>query len=112
MKVCSRMASDSCAKDEPAQVSATMLGIWHPVFAALTALALLRIAARGDLLPRNSRFIVATVVAQTALGIVNLLLLAPLWLQMAHLVMSNLLWMAVVWSWLDARASGGLARAA
>jgi len=106
------LAEGFAADLDPTSHFLIRLRIWHPVFAALTALALLRIAARGDVLPRNSRFIVATVVAQTALGIVNLLLLAPLWLQMAHLVMSNLLWMAVVWSWLDARASGGLARAA
>ena len=41
---------------------------------------------------------------QILLGVINLVLLAPLSLQMAHLVVSNLLWMAVVWAWLDVRA--------
>lgn len=80
------------------------LRIWHPVLAALTAIGLVLLASRGDLPRRGSRLIMAAVVAQTLLGVINLLLLAPLSLQMAHLVMSNLLWMAVVWTWLDVRA--------
>ena len=79
------------------------LRIWHPVMAALTAIGLLVLVNRGDAAGLTGRLMVAAVVAQTLLGIVNLLLLAPLPLQMAHLVMSNLLWMAVVWAWLDAR---------
>jgi heme A synthase len=71
--------------------------------AALTAIGLLVLVNRGDAAGLTGRLMVAAVVAQTLLGIVNLLLLAPLPLQMAHLVMSNLLWMAVVWAWLDAR---------
>ncbi len=106
------LAEGMAADLDPTSHFLIRLRIWHPVFAALTGLVLFRIAARSDVPPRNSRFIVASVVAQIALGVVNLLLLAPLWLQMAHLVMSNVLWMAVVWSWLDARASSGLVRAA
>lgn len=79
------------------------LRIWHPVLAALTAIGLLVLVSRGDLPRPAGRLVVATVVAQTLLGVINLLLLAPLSLQMAHLVMSNLLWMAVVWAWLDVR---------
>jgi len=79
------------------------LRVWHPVIAGLTALGLLRLVARGDAFGRPGRLLVAAVIAQTLLGVVNLLLLAPLALQMAHLVMSNLLWMAVVWAWLEKR---------
>jgi cytochrome c oxidase assembly protein subunit 15 len=86
------------------------LRIWHPVMAALTAIWLLALASRGIVAARAARLIVATVLAQTALGVVNLLLLAPLALQMAHLVMSNLLWMVVVWTWLDQRQARPVAR--
>lgn len=79
------------------------LRIWHPVMAALTALGLILLVSRGEAPGLTGRLVVAAVVAQTLLGISNLLLLAPLPLQMAHLVMSNLLWMTVVWAWLDAR---------
>jgi cytochrome c oxidase assembly protein subunit 15 len=33
---------------------------------------------------------------QTALGAVNVLLLAPVWLQIAHLLVADLLWIALV----------------
>jgi cytochrome c oxidase assembly protein subunit 15 len=99
------LAEGIAADLDPTSHFLIRLRIWHPVFAALTGLVLLRIAGRGDIAPLNRRFMVGTVLAQIVLGIVNLLLLAPLWLQMAHLVMSNLLWMAVVWCWLDVRAS-------
>lgn len=81
------------------------LRIWHPVLAGLTAVWLLVAAASGRLPTRTTRrLVVAFVLAQTVLGVINLLLLAPLPLQMAHLVVSNLLWMSVVWAWLEARA--------
>jgi len=83
------------------------LRVWHPVLAALTAIGLLVLVSRGDLPRTSGRLIVATVTAQTLLGVINLLLLAPLPMQMAHLVMSNLLWMAVVWAWLDLRRDNG-----
>jgi len=39
------------------------------------------------------------VVGQCGLGVINLVLLAPLALQMAHLLVSNLLWIPLVWAW-------------
>ena len=42
-------------------------------------------------------------VAQVALGALNVLTLAPLTIQMAHLLVSNLLWIALVWVWLQLR---------
>lgn len=80
------------------------LRIWHPVLAALTAFGLVLLASRGELPRRDSRLILTSVAVQILLGVINLVLLAPLSLQMAHLVVSNLLWMAVVWAWLDVRA--------
>jgi len=82
------------------------LRIWHPVMAALTAVWLLIHASRERRSGWPGRLIVVFVISQTVLGVANLLLLAPLWLQMAHLALSNLLWMAVVWAWLDARQAG------
>jgi cytochrome c oxidase assembly protein subunit 15 len=79
------------------------LRIWHPVMAALTAIWLLVHVSRERRSGWPRRLIAAFVLGQMVLGVVNLLLLAPLWLQMVHLVGSNLLWMAVVWAWLDAR---------
>jgi heme A synthase len=79
------------------------LRVWHPVMAALTAIGVLVLVSRRDAAGRPAFLIAAAVVAPTVLGIVNLLLLAPRSLQMAHLVMSNLHWLAVVWAWLETR---------
>jgi heme A synthase len=98
----SRAEGFAAALDAASQ-SLIRLRIWHPAMAALTALGLLALVGRGDVSGTSGRLIVGFVVVQTLLGVINLLLLAPLSLQMAHLVMSNLVWMAVVWSWLDAR---------
>jgi heme A synthase len=45
---------------------------------------------------RNA-FITTLIVAQVGLGVLNLMMLAPLPLQMAHLLGSNVLWIAMVW---------------
>lgn len=104
------LAEGFAADLDPASHFLIRLRVWHPVLAALTGIGLLVLATRGRGIGRTGRLVIAAVVAQTLLGLVNLLLLAPLALQMAHLVMSNLLWMAVVWAWLDVRrADRGLA---
>jgi len=98
------LAEGIAADFDPTSHFLIRLRIWHPVIAALTAIGLLVRASREGAPTLSGRLIVVFVVAQTLLGVVNLLLLAPLPLQMAHLVMSNLLWMAVVWTWLDVRS--------
>ena len=97
------LAEGVAADFDPTSHFLIRLRIWHPVIAALTAIGLLVLASRDGASTFSRRLVVLFVVAQTILGVVNLLLLAPLALQMAHLVMSNLLWMAVVWTWLDVR---------
>jgi heme A synthase len=47
------------------------------------------------------------IMGQVALGVVNIVFLAPLALQMLHLAVSNLLWVALVWLWLAARGPEG-----
>jgi cytochrome c oxidase assembly protein subunit 15 len=90
---------------DPAAHFLIRLRVWHPVIAAATAGWLLVLASRGTVEGRSAPMVVAAVVAQTVLGVINLLLLAPLSLQMAHLLVSNLVWMAVVWAWMQARGT-------
>ena len=102
------LAEGVAADFDPTSHFLIRLRIWHPVLAGLVAVWLLLAASSGRLPAGSGRRLVVTfVLVQTALGVINLLLLAPLALQMAHLVVSNLLWMAVVWVWLDARAAPG-----
>lgn len=78
------------------------LRIWHPVLAVGTALYLLTVTAisagrdaRGSV-RRAATTVAALVLGQVAIGVVNLLLLAPVAMQILHLLVADLLWMALV----------------
>jgi heme A synthase len=85
----------------------------HPVLAVALALAIL-VQTRRDPTFKGARggslgaLVVGLVIAQVGFGVINLLMLAPVPLQMAHLLGSNLLWVAMVWSWLGAPATNNL----
>jgi heme a synthase len=76
------------------------LRVIHPIAAAALALALITVAPRiptalGDDTRAGSR--VALLAAlQIGLGSLNVLLLAPVWLQLVHLLAADLLWIALV----------------
>jgi heme A synthase len=40
--------------------------------------------------------VVALAVAQTACGLLNVLLLAPIWMQIVHLLLADAVWIALV----------------
>lgn len=78
------------------------LRILHP-FAAVATGAVLLAVARGavrtrpdDRVRRAAQAVVALVAAQIAAGLANLMLLAPVWLQIVHLVLADLVWIALV----------------
>ena len=78
------------------------LRILHPILAAFGASLLLGTAAVASVLRpstavRRSALVLASAVgAQLLLGLVNLLLLAPVPLQLCHLVLADTVWLAVV----------------
>jgi heme a synthase len=78
------------------------LRIIHPVLAVLTAIAIARHAlyfTGGDEAPAlrtPARAVLIFVVAQLAAGVLNVLLSAPGWLQVAHLALALGLWIAFV----------------
>jgi len=71
------------------------LRLWHPMIAGVTAAWLAFYA-----LTSASRKVAWTVggllAAQLAAGILNLVLLAPVWMQMVHLLLADCLWIALV----------------
>ncbi len=82
------------------------LRMWHPILAATVAAYLFWVAWRhpdfaGEHQATPRQLVMMLIVGQCGLGVINLLLLAPLSLQMAHLLGSNLLWIALVWGWLN-----------
>jgi heme A synthase len=78
------------------------LRVYHPIigivtgiylFLAGTALERERPGVQTLILSRAVKFIVVT---QLIAGFVNLLLLAPVWMQIIHLLLADLLWIAVI----------------
>lgn len=79
------------------------LRVLHPMIALVGGLLLLAVAYRivsgPAVRPRLRRLglsLAALVVAQWSLGVLNLLLLAPTWLQIVHLLVADLIWISVV----------------
>jgi len=96
------LAAGLSADMDPAAHFLIRLRLWHPVFATLTSLYLVAILTQGPMdhpgAALSSRFTIGFILLQVALGAVNVLMLAPLAIQMAHLLVSNLLWIALVWT--------------
>lgn len=78
------------------------LRVLHPIFATITALVLAGIAGTATLgapspaLRRTAIAVVVTQLAQIGIGVVNLVLLAPIAMQMLHLLGADLAWIALV----------------
>ena len=98
----SRTLSDALAADLSTTSHLLIrLRVMHPVLAGATALALLWLApslarTQGCAATRLSRALVALALVQIALGFGNVILLAPVWLQLIHLTIADAIWVAYV----------------
>lgn len=83
------------------------LRIVHPLLAVLAYFYLIGLSVMGPAslsqrpdaaaaLKPAARLVTALATAQIACGFLDLLLLAPLWLQMVHLVLADVVWMALI----------------
>jgi heme A synthase len=79
------------------------LRIYHPLVSVLVGCLAAALAAWHILKkPENfetkriSIWVIALVAIQLAAGAVNVLLLAPIWMQLVHLFLADLLWMAII----------------
>jgi len=73
------------------------LRVLHPIVAGALGIWLLVLAYKlCAVAKRLSIAVAALVLAQFALGIANIVLLTPIWLQLAHLLAADLLWIACV----------------
>lgn len=87
---------------EPATRLLLSLRVVHPVLAVLVALYL--VALRGPLatlrpsaeVRRWANAMAALAGAQLLLGVVNVVLAAPVWMQLVHLLVADLVWIAYV----------------
>lgn len=73
----------------------------HPALAFAGAAYVIWIAVRGlatetQLTRRLAGALIGLVILQVSLGILNIFLLAPVWLQMTHLLVADLVWITLV----------------
>lgn len=82
----------------------------HPLLALFSGLYAMGVAnwLLSKLKPgeasRKTKRIIILVLLQLSVGVLNMLLLVPIWTQMLHLLLANILWITVVDSWLSGSA--------
>lgn len=86
----------------------------HPLLAVGISLYFMTVITQSEALDEPSiqkpaHLALWLILADIALGIVNILALAPLSLQMAHLLVTAALWIALVWMWLLIREAAHVA---
>jgi heme A synthase len=74
-----------------------------PVLLRLRLIHPLVAVAAGIYLMRCGRAVWVLVLVQFAAGLLNWILLAPIWMQLVHLLIANLLWIALVLRHLQTR---------
>jgi cytochrome c oxidase assembly protein subunit 15 len=78
------------------------LRVWHPLLALVTGVFVVlgaqyvRNAVADPAVARTSSAVIAVFIAQVGLGSLNLVLLAPAWVQILHLLLADLLWLSLV----------------
>ena len=95
----SSLATGFAQDFDPAANIFVRLRIFHPMIAAVTGGWLLFYglwAVRADPAKRLALAVMAMAVVQVAAGAVNLLLLAPVWMQLLHLLLADILWILLV----------------
>ena len=76
--------------------------VLHPMLAITVGAVLLTLAVRGSLRETSpaaalvGRLAAGLVLLQVTAGVLNLLLLAPIWMQLVHLFLADLVWLSAV----------------
>jgi heme A synthase len=96
-----RSLAEGWARDfDPAANIFVRLRILHPALAALAGTWLMFYAAttseRRPDLRRRALLLLATIAGQITAGVVNLLLRAPVWMQLVHLLLADAMWISLV----------------
>lgn len=76
------------------------LRIWHPLIAIIASLFILiglRLPTPSDRrAPIFELSLVILILIQLSAGVVNVLLLAPVWLQIVHLLLADFVWVGLI----------------
>jgi heme A synthase len=87
---------------DPSQHFLVQLRVWHPLLSILVGVYLLfvsrvlRSQESNVTVLKLSRLLAIMIVVQLAAGFVNVLLLAPVWMQIVHLLLADLVWLSLV----------------
>lgn len=87
---------------DPSQHFLIQLRIWHPLLSILVGVYLLfltrvlRSQETDVTVNKLSRVLTVLIVVQLGAGFVNVLLLAPVWMQIVHLLLADLVWLSLV----------------
>ncbi|MBL4635920.1 MAG: COX15/CtaA family protein, partial [Kofleriaceae bacterium] len=75
----------------------TRLRVIHPILAVIVGLYLIYLASKSfEKVPRYAGAVIALVVLQLLIGVINVALLTPITVQVLHLLVADLLWIAVL----------------
>ncbi len=97
-------------KDDPDAHPFVRLRLWHPTFAIATTIALavsgpaLAKASGSRRASRLASVVTLLCLAQLGVGLLTVVLLAPVPMQLAHLAIADLIWIIAVWMTLEAMA--------
>ncbi len=78
------------------------LRVWHPILSVISGVYLIFIAGLVIVERKSSRIhrfgwgLIGLVTTQLLAGIINLVLLAPLWMQIVHLLLADMVWISLV----------------
>jgi heme A synthase len=78
------------------------LRIWHPIIAVISGLlvilatGIVTVLRMGTITRRLGQAIMLVVLVQFGVGFLNVALLAPVWMQMIHLLMADLVWILLI----------------
>jgi heme a synthase len=97
----SSMASGMAREFSSAAPLLLRLRLLHPIVAVAVAVFLAMVALKAGS-GKTARAVLALVFVQVAAGILNWILLAPVWMQIVHLLIADLLWIALVLFYLEA----------
>lgn len=92
------------------------LRVLHPILAVLAAGYVVYVAARilrakaGAISGRVALWVIVLAIAQLCAGAINITLLAPVWMQLFHLLVADLLWLSLVLLVVDGEGQPALAR--
>jgi heme A synthase len=95
--------SEGVARDfSPTAHFLERLRVWHPVLAVFSALYIFALVGRLSEFVRSGpatrllRIVQLLVAGQIAAGAVNLILLAPVFMQLLHLLLADMVWISLV----------------